>query len=145
MALEPGLNARVSAIVEQTMTAESHGAQGVNGLATPVMVRLMESAAVKAVASEIASGLTTVGTRLDITHVAPTPVGMRVEARATLLEVEGRLLVFAVSAEDEAGVIGKGTHQRVIVRRQGFAERTEARWTEAQMRASGASDTLPGR
>ena len=136
MALEPGLNARVSAIVDQTMTADSQGTQGVKGLATPVMVRLMENAAVKAVAPDIAADLTTVGTRLDITHLAPTPVGMRVEARATLLEVEGRVLVFAVSAEDEAGIIGKGTHQRVIVRRQGFAERTEARWTEAQTRAS---------
>jgi predicted thioesterase len=118
------------------MTADSQGTQGVKGLATPVMVRLMENAAVKAVAPDIAADLTTVGTRLDITHLAPTPVGMRVEARATLLEVEGRVLVFAVSAEDEAGIIGKGTHQRVIVRRQGFAERTEARWTEAQTRAS---------
>ena len=137
MALEPGLNARVSVIVDKTMTADSQGTEGVNGLATPVMVRLMENAAVKAVAPDLAADLTTVGTRLDITHLAPTPVGMRVEARATLLEVEGRVLVFAVSAEDEAGIIGKGTHQRVIVRRQGFAERTEARWTEAQTGASG--------
>lgn len=140
MALEPGLHARVEVVVDQGMTAASQGSGEMNGLATPVMIRLMEEAAVKAVAAEITPELTTVGTRLEITHVAPTPVGMKVEARATLLEVEGRVLVFAVSAEDEAGVIGKGTHQRAIVRRQGFAERIEGRWAEAAARPAGGSD-----
>jgi fluoroacetyl-CoA thioesterase len=136
MGLEPGLSAKVSAVVTEEMTAVSQGSGEVNGLATPVMTRLMEAAAVKAVGAGITPDVTTVGSRLEIVHMAPTPVGMKIEAHATLLEVEGRLLVFAVSAEDEAGVIGRGTHERVVVTRQGFADKIGARWAQAEVRST---------
>jgi predicted thioesterase len=108
------------------------------------MIALMESAAVKAVARELAPDLTTVGARVEVTHLAPTPMGLRVEARATLLEVEGRQLVFAVSAEDEAGVIGRGTHERVVVQRRGFAEKIEGRRVEAGLRFAGPNERPGG-
>jgi len=139
MSLEPGLAARVSAVVTPDMTARSLGSGDVEGLATSAMIHLMEAAAVKALNGELASDMISVGTLVDVTHAAPTPVGMEVVAHATLVEIEGRLLVFSVVAEDDAGVIGKGTHQRVIVGRAGFGERLQSRW------AAGASGTLPGR
>jgi len=129
MSLEPGLTARVSAVVAPDMTAVSLASGDVEGLATSAMVKLMEAAAVKALAGRLSAEMTSVGTWLDVTHVAPTPVGMEVVAQATLVEIEGRLLVFSVVAEDKAGVIGKGTHHRVIVGRAGFAERLESRWS----------------
>jgi predicted thioesterase len=111
------------------MTALSQGSGEVEGLATPVMICLMEAAAIKALEGVLAPGMTTVGTRIEVTHAAPTPVGMEVTATATLVEVEGRLLIFTVSAEDAAGQIGKGTHQRVMVDKSRFDERISGRWT----------------
>ena len=137
MSLEPGLTARVTAVVGPDLTAVSLASGDVDGLATSAMVRLMEAASVKALEGHLTSEMTSVGTRFDITHAAPTPVGMEVVAQATLVEIEGRLLIFSVVAEDQAGVIGKGTHHRVIVGRAGFAERLESRW------AGSPSDTLP--
>lgn len=139
MTVESGLSARVSAVVTSDMTAESQGTGDVTGLSTSIMTQLMEAAAVKAIEGRLAADMISVGTLIDITHAAPTPVGMKVVAQATLVEVEGRRLVFSVVAEDEAGPIGKGTHHRVIVGRAGFIERLQSRWS------GGASDTLPGR
>lgn len=139
MTVESGLSARVSAVVTSDMTAESQGTGDVTGLSTSIMTQLMEAAAVKAIEGRLAADMISVGTLIDITHAAPTPVGMKVVAQATLIEVEGRRLVFSVVAEDEAGPIGKGTHHRIIVGRAGFTERLQSRWS------GGASDTLPGR
>jgi predicted thioesterase len=139
MSVEPGLSARMSVVVTEDLTAQSQGTGDVPGLSTSSMVQLMEAAAVKAIEGRLAADMISVGTVIDVTHAAPSPVGMKVVASATLIEVEGRLLVFSVVAEDDAGVIGKGTHHRVIVGRAGFAERLESRW------GGGASDTLPGR
>jgi fluoroacetyl-CoA thioesterase len=125
MALEPGLCARVKTKVTPDMTARAQGSGDVDGLATPAMLGLMEAAAVKAVQGQISPELTTVAKRTEVTHIAPTPVGLEIEARATLLEIEGRLLIFFVKAEDPSGPIGAGTHQRVIVRRDSFNERME--------------------
>jgi fluoroacetyl-CoA thioesterase len=132
MSLEPGLSAKVKSVVTADLTALNQGSGEVEGLATPIMVRMMEEAAIKAVAGHLTPGMTSVGTRVEVTHVAPTPVGMNVVAQATLVEVEGRLLVFSVSAEDQSGVIGKGTHQRVIVDKETFSGRIQSRWTAGQ-------------
>jgi len=132
MSLEPGLTAKVKAEVTPDMTALSQGSGAVEGLATPIMVRLMEAAAIKALEGEMMPGMTSVGTRIEVTHAAPTPVGMEVVACATLVEVEGRLLIFSVCAEDAGGLIGKGTHQRVIVDKERFDDRIKARWTVGQ-------------
>lgn len=139
MTVEPGLSARVSVVVTDDLTAQSQGTGDVTGLSTSAMTQLMEAASVKAIEGRLAPDMITVGTLIDVTHAAPSPVGMKVVAQATLIEVEGRKLVFSVSAEDDAGPIGKGTHHRVIVGRAGFTERLQSRWS------GGASDTLPGR
>jgi fluoroacetyl-CoA thioesterase len=139
MTVEPGLNATVSAVVSDDMTAQSQGTGHVTGLSTSAMTQLMEAAAVRATEGRLAADMISVGTLIDVTHAAPSPVGMKVVAQATLIEVEGRRLVFSVAAEDEAGLIGKGTHHRVMVGRAGFTERLQSRWS------GGASDTLPGR
>ncbi len=139
MSVEPGLCARTSVVVTADLTARSQGTGDVEGLSTSTMVQLMEAAAVKAIEGRLGADMISVGTVIDVTHAAPSPVGMKVRAQATLIEVEGRLLVFSVVAEDDAGVVGKGTHHRVIVGRAGFAERLQSRW------GGEASDTLPGR
>jgi fluoroacetyl-CoA thioesterase len=113
--LEPGLEGTVKVVVDAGMIATAFGSGPVSGLATPAMVGLMEAACMRAVAEAIAPGQSSVGVHLDVEHLAPTPVGMAVVARARLERVEGRKLFFTVRAEDEAGEIGRGTHERVLI------------------------------
>lgn len=127
MVLRPGLAGTVTRVVDRGMTAAAVGSGLAAGLATPVMIGLMEGAAVEAVQPCLAEGLSTVGTRVEVEHLAPTPVGMQVTARATLDVVDGRRLVFSVTAEDEVGLVGRGTHERFIVDRDGFARRLATR------------------
>jgi fluoroacetyl-CoA thioesterase len=113
--LKPGLRGQTDIIVGTRDTAPHVGSGKVRVLATPVMVSLMEEAALNAVEGLLPHGHQTVGTRLDITHVAATPVGLRVIARAELTRVDGRRLTFRVWADDETERIGEGTHERIIV------------------------------
>jgi fluoroacetyl-CoA thioesterase len=117
----------VSETVDRAMTAAALGSGLVDGLATPAMIALMEAAALKAIADDLPKGFSTVGTQINVSHVAPTPVGMKVTARAVLEQVDGRRLRFAISAEDEAGPIGKGTHERVIIELARFDDRLRTR------------------
>jgi len=105
--LQPGLTGSTEILVGTRDTAPHVGSGKVKVLATPVMVSLMEEAALNAVEGLLPAGHQTVGTRLDISHTAATPVGMRVTARAELTNVEGRRLTFRVSASDEKEVIGE--------------------------------------
>jgi predicted thioesterase len=89
------------------------------------MVNMMEEAALNAIEGRLPEGHQTVGTRLDITHTAATPVGMRVTARAELIKVDGRKLTFRVSAEDERELIGEGVHERIIVNVARFDKRAQ--------------------
>jgi len=100
--LVPGLTGEVGMIVTEADTAAHWGSGLVPVLGTPAMVGLMEGAAVQALVGHLPPGRTSVGGRIDVRHLAPTPVGMRVRARAELLKVEGRRLVFRVEAWDEA-------------------------------------------
>lgn len=132
MALEKGLTAEVSAEVRDDMTARAVGSGEVNGLATPAMIALMEAAAVKAVAGELEEGESSVGTHLNVSHSAPTPVGMTVTARAELTGIVGRQLVFRIQARDEVGEIGSATHERFVVRLDSFEGKVaERRATES--------------
>lgn len=92
--------------------------------ATPYMAALMEYAALQLVQPHLPEGITTVGTRLDITHENATPEGMRVWAEAVLTETDGRRFLFEITAYDEAGIIGRGTHERRSVRQASFEEKT---------------------
>lgn len=123
MALEPGLHGSVSTVVVDSITALAQGTGPVRSLATPAMAVLMEKAALRAIEGHLEPGQATVGTRLDISHLAPTRVGMTVRASAVLVLVEGRRLVFEVSAEDQVGVVGRGTHERVIIQLDAFEQK----------------------
>lgn len=88
--------------------------------ASPIMIALMEEAAVDCVESRLPPGHESLGVRLDVEHIAPTPVGQPVTATAELLNVSGRRLTFRIEARDHRDVIGKGTHERVVVDSQRF-------------------------
>ena len=125
VALEPGLKGSTEILVGTRDTAPHVGSGKIKVLATPVMVMMMEEAALNAVEGLLPEGHQTVGTRLDITHTAATPVGMRVTATAELVKVEGRKLTFRVAARDEKESIGEGTHQRIIVNVARFDKRAQ--------------------
>jgi fluoroacetyl-CoA thioesterase len=108
-------------------TAAAWGSGLLDVLSTPHMVALMEGAAVNAVDPLLPDGFRTVGTRLDVSHVAATPVGQEVTARAELIAIDGRRLVFRVEATSGAGVIGEGTHERFIIEVERFMARAAAR------------------
>ena len=113
--------AQKTTLVEEALTAEHIGSGSVHVLATPMMIALMEAAALEAVQPYLSEGWTTVGTRVDIEHVRPTPVGEEVTAEALLIKVEDRALEFSVKAMDSRGLIGQGTHHRFIINLEKFA------------------------
>ena len=123
--LKPGLKGSAEIVVGEQHTAPHVGSGRVHVLATPVMVNLMETAALHAVEGLLPVGHQTVGTHLDITHIAATPVGMRVRAHAELTKVEKRTLTFSVHAEDEKERIGEGIHERIIINLERFDERLQ--------------------
>ena len=125
--LAPGLTGEIDMIVTDTDTAARWGSGLVPVFGTPALVGLMEGAAVQALAAYLSPGQTSVGGRIDLRHLAPTPVGMRVRARAELLQVEGRRLVFHVEAWDEAERIGEATHERFVIDQERFIAKAEAK------------------
>ena len=120
MSIEVGMKGRAETVVTRDNTAQAVGSGLVPVFATPWMITLMENAAVNAVQARLAPDEGTVGTRLDVTHDAATPIGMRVWAEAEVTAAEGRKLTFAVSAWDEAEKIGGGTHERFIIKPERF-------------------------
>ena len=96
-------------------------------LATPMMVLAMENAALNAIRDYLDPGESAVGTAVDIRHVAATPVGQRVTAEADVTQVEGRRIVFAVTARDEVEEIGRGSHERMVVDLDSLTRRLEAK------------------
>lgn len=113
--LRPGLRGSAKMVVGEEHTASRVGSGAIQVLATPVMINLMEAAALDAMEKHLPAGRQSLGTHLDISHVAATPVGMRVVAKAEVLEVDGNKVTLGVEALDEAGLIGEGTHKRVVV------------------------------
>jgi fluoroacetyl-CoA thioesterase len=123
MVLAPGLKGEATTTVVHENTAAAVGAGGVEVFATPMMIGLMENAAWRAVIDALDEGYVTVGTRVNVEHLAATPVGQKVYATAELIEVDGRRLVFRVEAYDERQKIGEGQHERFIVNLQRFLSR----------------------
>jgi len=124
---EPGLRATVAETVTEDLTAERIGSGDVEVLATPAVLTFVERAALAALQGALEPGQTSVGARVELEHVAPTPVGARVEATATLEEVDGRRLRFAFSVTDPGGEVARGVHERVVVQRGPFLETAESR------------------
>ena len=124
MALAPGLSAEFTRKVEEKHTATYHGNPGVDVLGTPVVCDWVEEAACLAVHPHLEPGMVSLGTVVNIKHLAATPVGMTVRVQARLTEVDGRRLVFVVEAFDEKEKIVESHQERFIVTLQRFLERT---------------------
>lgn len=125
--LEKGLQYTATTTVTENKTAKAMGSGTLDVFATPAMIALMEEAAYKAVAAHLDEGCGSVGTYLDIKHLAATPLGMTVRCEAELCEIDGRRLVFSVKAYDEVGPIGEGRHERFIVQNEKFMAKTNAK------------------
>ena len=123
--LPVGLTGTAELVVGEQHTAPRVGSGRIHVLATPVMINLIEAAALAAVEQSLPEEHQSLGTRLDISHIAATPVGMRVRATAEVVRVEGRTVHFRVRAEDERELIGEGTHERVVVNVARFDERVQ--------------------
>jgi len=123
--LPVGREGTAELVVDDAHTAPRVGSGRVRVLATPVMINLMEAAALDAVEALLPAGHQSLGIKLDVSHHAATPVGMRIVATARLTGVEGRRLRFEVEARDEKETIGGGTHERVVVNVARFDERVQ--------------------
>ena len=125
--LEPGSEATVEERVTEAMTAERLGSGDVPVLGTPAILALVEAASVAAVADALEPGQTTVGSAVELQHVAPTGLGSTVTAGARLVEVDGRRLTFSFEVTDPGGAVARGTHTRVVVERERFLESARER------------------
>jgi predicted thioesterase len=123
MALTVGMRGEASLVVGEAQTAAAFGAGGVLVLGTPMMIGLMENAAWQLVQPELPEGESTVGTLVNVRHLAATPMGGHVVATAELIEIDDRRLVFRVSARDDTQLIGEGTHERFRIVLERFLAR----------------------
>ena len=127
MEITVGMTGSVSTLVEREDTAYEVGSGSLLVYATPCMVALMEGAACEAIAPALGEEKTSVGTELHISHLSATPVGLEVRAEAEVTEVDGNAITFRVTAYDEAGKIGEGTHKRFLVSTQRFLDKAYAK------------------
>ena len=125
--LRPGLRGEASLIVAEEHTAPRVGSGAIHVLATPVMINLFEAAALAAVEHLLPPGHQSLGTVLNVRHIAATPIGMRVTAFASVEKTEGRTIFFTLEARDERDLIGDGTHERVVVNVEKFDARVQAK------------------
>jgi len=123
--IQPGVSGSAQLVVGEEHTAPRVGSGKVHVLATPVMINLIEAAALAAIEHLLPPGHQSLGTRLDVRHIAATPVGMKIFASATVESVSGRTVTFRVEARDEKDLIGDGTHERVVVNVEKFDQRVQ--------------------
>ena len=124
MEITIGMKGIAATTVEREDTAAEVGSGSLLVYATPCMVALMEGAACEAISAALPEDKTSVGIELQIKHVSATPVGMDVRAEAEVTAVEGSVITFQITAYDEAGVIGEGTHKRAVLTAQKFLDKT---------------------
>ncbi len=127
MEITIGMNGSASTLVEREDTALEVGSGSLLVYATPCMVALMEGAACEAISSALSEEKTSVGIELSIKHISATPVGMEVTAHAEVTAVDGAIITFRVTAEDESGPIGEGIHKRAVISSQRFLDKTYAK------------------
>ena len=125
--LETGIKGYQTETVTEDKTASAVGSGTLRVYATPAMTALMERTALASVAGELDDGMTTVGTLLNIAHTSASPVGSTITCESELVEIDRRRLVFSVTARDEAGEIGRGTHERFIIDMARFTEKARAK------------------
>jgi len=117
------MTGEAATLVVHENTAAAVGAGGVEVFGTPMMIALMENAAWGAVSDDLDQGYVTVGSLVNVKHLGATPLGQHVRAKAELIEIDGRRLVFRVEAFDEQKKIGEGTHERHVVNLERFMQR----------------------
>ena len=123
--LQIGMSAEKSETVTTSNTAKAYGSGSIDVYATPAMIGLMEGASLTCVDPMLPQGMSTVGTKLEIKHLAATSLGMTVTAKAELMQIEGKKLFFKVFAVDNHGIIGEGTHERFIVDIEKFLKKAK--------------------
>lgn len=123
--LKVGMSAEATEFVSEQLTAVSVRSGLVSAYATPSMIALMEHASVNAIQKSLSKGLTSVGAEVNVKHLAATPVGVRVRARAEVIAIEGRRVTFKIEAWDPHEKIGEGTHTRVVVDAARFKDKVE--------------------
>jgi fluoroacetyl-CoA thioesterase len=127
MTLETGIRGEQSVLVTAANTAKTMGSGTLEVFATPALVALAEKTCWMSVADALGEGNGSVGTKLELEHTAPTPVGMTVTCESELVAVEGRKLTFKVALHDEKGPVGGGTHERFVINNAKFAAKAEAK------------------
>jgi predicted thioesterase len=125
--LKPGLTGQATLTVSESDTAARWGSGRAPVMASPVMVALMEAAAVDCIDARLPTGQESLGVRLDIEHIAPTPAGLTVTATAELVEIDGRTLTFKVEARDDRELVGRGRHVRVVVDSARFRAKAQSK------------------
>ena len=130
--ITPGLTGMAEIVVGPEHTAPFVGSGRIAVLATPVMINVIEAAALAAVEHLLPAGHQSLGIKLDVSHTAATPIGLRVIATAEVLHCEGRVITFRVAARDEFEPIGGGAHQRVVVSVARFDERVQRKVRAAE-------------
>lgn len=121
--LKIGMEYTSEKIVKEEDTAAKFGSGDIYVFSTPMMIGLMENAAMKAVEESLGDEFSTVGIHLDVKHLAATPMGMKVKSKATLVEIDGKKLKFKVEAFDEKEKIGEGYHSRFIIEKEKFMKK----------------------
>lgn len=125
--METGIKGRQELMVTPELSAKHIGSGSVMVFATPMMVALMEKTCRLSVSGYLDKGFETVGTMLNVSHCAATPVGMEVWCESELIEIDRRRLVFKVACYDKAGLIGEGTHERFIIDEAKFQAKVNAK------------------
>lgn len=125
--LYKGITGSSETMVDESNTALSMGSGELEVFATPAMVALMEEAASQSVKPYLDENSTTVGTLVEIEHISATPVGVKVTCESELCHIDGRKLVFNVTASDNSGLIGRGKHERFIVEKDRFMKKAESK------------------
>lgn len=125
--MEIGIKGREEIIVTKEVTAARIGSGLVEVFATPMMIALMENTCAQSVLPHLQAGESTVGTHVNVSHCAATPVGMKVYCESELIEVERRKLTFKVAAYDERGLIGEGVHERFVIDNEKFQAKINAK------------------
>ena len=123
--IQNGTSYELTFEVTDDLTALTVGSGTLPVLATPILAAKLEECAWRAVAPFLEAGSSTVGTRLELNHTSPTPVGMTVTCRAEVTAAEGRKLTFRLFAEDAAGPVGEGTHQRAVIQEERFLSKAK--------------------
>ncbi|MCR4695485.1 MAG: thioesterase family protein [Pseudobutyrivibrio sp.] len=125
--LEVGMKSTGQTVVSADNTAKAFCSGALEVFATPAMISLCEEVCWKMIQPELEEGLGSVGTRVNISHMAPSAIGQTVECTATILEIDGRKITFEVVCADENGMVGMGTHERFIINNQRFMEKAQGR------------------